>query len=153
MIDFISLTSYHNFTVSRIKSLKFAVPGRKQLLDNKFNNTLKNNTIRNKILATTVFGSKKHSTTLLQAKTGKYECRNVTASYIVQYRICYISALVLTCFRLKKGRATFFSTRNNCCEFLAFYGVNTHSVIQSPISIIKNSDKRMILQENINCCY
>ena len=24
-----------------------------------------------------------------------------------------------------------FSTRNNCCEFLGFYGVNTQSVIQS----------------------
>ena len=24
-----------------------------------------------------------------------------------------------------------FSTRNNCCEFLAFYGVNTQSIIQS----------------------
>ena len=24
------------------------------------------------------------------------------------------------------------STRNNCCEFLAFYDVNTQSVIESP---------------------
>ena len=31
----------------------------------------------------------------------------------------------------QKGRATFFSTRNNCCEFLAFYGVITQSDIQS----------------------
>ena len=38
-------------------------------------------------------------------------------------RCCYISALVLTCFRLTKGRATFFSTRNNCCEFLVSKGV------------------------------
>ena len=51
------------------------------------------------------FGSKIHSTsaemlcsmTFSQAKTGKLECRNVT----------YISALVLNCFLLKKGRATF----------------------------------------------
>ena len=28
------------------------------------------------------FGSKKRSTTLLQAKTGKHECRNVTATYM-----------------------------------------------------------------------
>ena len=27
------------------------------------------------------FGLKKHSSTLLQAKTGKHECRNVTATY------------------------------------------------------------------------
>ena len=30
-----------------------------------------------------------------------------------------------------------FSTRNNCCEFLAFYGVNTQSVIQSYIYVFK----------------
>ena len=28
------------------------------------------------------FGSKKLSTTLLQAKTGKHECQNVTAMYV-----------------------------------------------------------------------
>ena len=31
----------------------------------------------------------------------------------------------------KKGRATFFSTRKNCSEILAFYSVITQSVIQS----------------------
>ena len=46
------------------------------------------------------FGSKKRSTTLLQTKTGKHKCRNVGC--------CYILALVLTCFCLKKGHATFF---------------------------------------------
>ena len=49
------------------------------------------------------FGSKKHSTTLLQAKTGKHKCWNVKAT-----DCCYISALVLICFRLKKSRDTFF---------------------------------------------
>ena len=28
------------------------------------------------------FGSKRRSTTLLRAKTGKHECRNVTATYV-----------------------------------------------------------------------
>ena len=46
-------------------------------------------------------------------------------------RYCYISTLVLTCFRLTKGTCHTFSTRNNCCEFLASYGVNIQSVIQS----------------------
>ena len=57
------------------------------------------------------FGSKKCNTTLRQAKTSKHKCRNVTAMYLDQYSnmlCCYISALVLTCFRLTKGRATYF---------------------------------------------
>ena len=59
------------------------------------------------------FGSKKRNTTLRQAKS------------------CYcISALVLTCFRLTKGRAKLL-TRNNFCEFLASYGVTFQSVIKS----------------------
>ena len=56
-------------------------------------------------------GLKKCSTTLLQAKTVKHECRNAIATTLL---------LLLR-----------FSTRNNCCEFLAFYGVTTQSVIQS----------------------
>ena len=64
------------------------------------------------------FGSKKCSTTLCQAKINKHECRNVAAMYVC---CCYISALVLTYFRLIKSRAIFFLTRNNCCEFLASY--------------------------------
>ena len=54
-----------------------------------------------------LFWVKKCSTTLLQAKTGKHECRNVTATYICRY----VSALILTCFCLKKGRATFFDLK------------------------------------------
>ena len=48
------------------------------------------------------FGSKKRSATLRQAKTGKHECRKVTVTYY-----------------------------NNCCEFLASYGVTFQSVIKS----------------------
>ena len=47
------------------------------------------------------FWLKKRSTTFLQAKTGKHKCRNIPATW------------------------------NNCYEFLAFYGVNSQSVIQS----------------------
>ena len=65
------------------------------------------------------FGLKKHSTTLLQAKKGKHECRNVTAMCC-----CYL------CLP-EDGSCYVFSTRNNCCKFLAFYGVITQSVIQS----------------------
>ena len=45
------------------------------------------------------FGSKIRSTTLLQAKK---------VSTSAEMRYCYISALVLTCFRLMKGRTTYF---------------------------------------------
>ena len=47
-------------------------------------------------------------------------------------RCCCISTLVLTCFRLKKDRATFFTTRNNCCEFLASEGV-IFQIVMKPI--------------------
>ena len=59
------------------------------------------------------FGSKKRSTTLRQAKTGKHEGQNVK---------------LLLHFGT---RAYLFSTRNNCCEFPAFYGVTFPSVIKS----------------------
>ena len=54
------------------------------------------------------FGSKKRSTTLCQVKIGKHECQNVTD----------ISALVLTCFHLTKGRATFFRPETIVVSFL-----------------------------------
>ena len=53
------------------------------------------------------FGSKKYNTTLRQAITGKRVRRNVTCFV----RCYYISALVLTCVRLKKGRAAFFDSK------------------------------------------
>ena len=56
------------------------------------------------------FGSKKCSTTFRQAKTGKHEYRNVTATYI-------------------------FSTRNICFEFLASYGVILQNDIQPSIKL------------------
>ena len=56
------------------------------------------------------FRSKKRSTTIRQAKTGKYECRNV--------HCCYISALVLTWFHLTKGRAAFFRPKTIISSFL-----------------------------------
>ena len=52
------------------------------------------------------FGLKKRGTTLIQAKTGKQECRNVTA------------IPVLTCFRLKKGRVPFFRPETIVASFL-----------------------------------
>ena len=53
------------------------------------------------------FGSKKHSTTLLQAKTGKHECRNVTATYFGTHAYlfspdegsCYVFSTRATFFR------------------------------------------------------
>ena len=53
------------------------------------------------------FGTKIHSTTLRQVKTGKPECR-----------CCNFSALVLTCFRLMKGLATYFRPETIVAKFL-----------------------------------
>ena len=76
------------------------------------------------------FGSKKRSTTLLQEKTGKHECRNLTATYI--------SALVLICFRLKQGRATFFRPETIVANFLF--------LMVSPFKVLVNhSAKRQFL--------
>ena len=58
-----------------------------------YNNTLKDNTIRCKKLATIVSG------------------RKTSAKMQLNVRWCCISALVLNCFRLKKGRATFFDPK------------------------------------------
>ena len=76
------------------------------------------------------FGSKKHRTTLLQAKTGKHECWNVTAMYI--------SALVLTCFRLKKGRAMFFRPETIVVSFL-------HLMVLFFKVLLNHSSKRQFL--------
>ena len=59
------------------------------------------------------FGSKIRSMTLRKVKAGKHECRNALSisseiGTSAEVRCCYISALVLTCFRLTKGRATYF---------------------------------------------
>ena len=56
-------------------------------------------------------------------------CAKLNLATTLLLRCCYISVLVLTCFRLTKGRY-FFSTRNNCCEFLASYGAILQSDIQ-----------------------
>ena len=61
-------------------------------------------------------------------KNNTIRCKKLTT---IISGCCYFSALVLTCFPLTKGRAMFFLTWNNCCEFLAFYGDITQSVIQS----------------------
>ena len=53
------------------------------------------------------FGSKKRSTTLRQAETGKHECQSITATYRSEIFI-----------------------RNSYCDFLASYGVIIQSVIQ-----------------------
>ena len=83
-------------------------------------NTLSNNTIECKKLATIVSGQKTRHfrNTTLQEKTGKHECRNVTTTFIMLYNLICISALVLTCFRLTKGRAPFFRPETIVADFL-----------------------------------
>ena len=46
-------------------------------------------------------------------------------------RCCYISALVLTCFRLTEGRAMHFRPETIVDKFLASYGVTFQSVTKS----------------------
>ena len=56
------------------------------------------------------FRLKKRSTTLLQAKTGKHECRNVTATFGIR---AYL-------FSLTKGRATFLRPETIVASFMHF---------------------------------
>ena len=68
----------------------------------------KSNTIRCKKLATIVSGRKKGSMTLRQAKTGKRECRNVTACWHSCWkRIVWLTKVRATFFRLEKIVASF----------------------------------------------
>ena len=65
------------------------------------------------------FGLKKCSMTLLQAKIGKHKCRNVTQTFFdLKLHCCYISALMLTCFLLTKGRTTYFWPETIVASFL-----------------------------------
>ena len=70
------------------------------------------------------FVSIKCSTTLLQVITGEHECR---------VRCCYFSALLLTCYRLKKGRATFYRPETIVLSLL-FLMVLSFKVIFNHIS-------------------
>ena len=70
------------------------------------------------------FGSKKRRTILRLAKTGKHECRNVTATLTAIITRAYL-------FSPDQGLCYVFSTRNNCCELFASYGVIFQSVIKS----------------------
>ena len=62
-------------------------------------------------------------------KIAKHECQNATATY------CCISALVLTCFLLKKGRAMFFRPETIFVSFLNFM-VLLPKVLFNNISIL-----------------
>ena len=86
------------------------------------------------------FWSKKCSTTLRQAKTSKHERRNVTATYI--------SALVLTCFRLTKGHAMFFRPERIVASFL-------HLMVLLFKVLLNHSLKRQFLLFHcrMSCCF
>ena len=84
-----------------------------------FDNTLKNNTIRCKELTTIVSGRK-----------------NVARPFFRQKQVSTSGTLLLHfgtrayLFRCEEGPCYVFSTRNNCCEFLASDGVIFQSVIK-----------------------
>ena len=95
------------------------------------------------------FGSKICSTTLRQAKTDKHECRNITAIWNITTTVFRHLCLPVFAWRRvvlrlllhfgtraflflpDEGSCYIFSTRNNCCQFLAPYCVNIQSVTQS----------------------
>ena len=83
------------------------------------------------------FQSKKRSTTLLQAKTGKHKCRNITAT-----------ALVLTCFSLKKGCATYFRPETIIVSFLHLMVILFKVLSFIIISVIDVASKGMLAREN-----
>ena len=74
------------------------------------------------------FGSKKRSTTLIQAKTGKDECQNGRATYVGTLLLHFGTHAYL--FLPEEGSCYVFSTRNNYSEFLASDGVIFKSVIK-----------------------
>ena len=94
------------------------------------------------------FWPKKRCTTFRQAKTGKHECRNVTATYR------YISALALTCFRLTKGRATFFRPGTIVASFLhllvLFFKVLFNEASKCQFAVLHFSIKFEAVNKNIN---
>ena len=64
----------------------------------------------------------------------KYNSIHINTIVSEQYlHCCYISAFVLTCFRLNEGSCYIFSTQNKCCKFLASCGVMIQSVTQSSL--------------------
>ena len=75
------------------------------------------------------FESKICSMTLCQAKTSKHECQNVRAIYVAVISHWFNTRAYL--FSPDKGSGNLFSTQNNCCQFLASYGVVIQSVTQS----------------------
>ena len=95
------------------------------------NNTLFNNTIECKKLATIVSGWKNVARPFLRCKHVRNSAEMLLCMYV---RYCYISALLLTCFLLKKGRATFFWTETIITSFL-------HSMVLLPKVLLNHSFK------------
>ena len=75
-------------------------------------NHFENNTIRYTKLATSVSGRKNVARPFVRRQQV-----NTSAELVP---CCYISALVLTCYRLTKGRATFFQPETIVVSFLHF---------------------------------
>ena len=67
------------------------------------------------------FGSKISRTTFRQVKTSKHECRNTIATYFGTR--AYLASS-------DEGSCYVVSTRNNCYESLASYGVIIQNVFQ-----------------------
>ena len=78
-----------------------------QYLELWLNNTLNNNTIKCKTLATIVSGREYVARLFIRRK-------QISTSVEI---FCYISALVLTCFRMTKGRAMYFQPETIVASF------------------------------------
>ena len=88
------------------------------------------------------FGSKKRSTTLLQAKTVKHECRNATV--VALYVAVAFRHSCLTVFAWRRVVLRF-PTRKNCCEFLASDTVIFQSVIKPGHMITRGKSRNKSL--------
>ena len=75
------------------------------------------------------FGSKKRCTSLRQAKSDNHECQNLTENVFSTLALYFSTRAYL--FSPEEGSCYVFSYWNNCCEFLATYGVIFQSDIQS----------------------
>ena len=104
-----------------------------------YNNTLKSKTIRCKKLPTIVSGRKKVARPFVRRKQVRTSA---------EIRCCYLWAQVLPCFRLTKGRATFFPPETIAASFLhhmvLFYKVIFNHTKNKPFVLDELLSKNMM---------
>ena len=107
--------------------------------EERFNKTLKNNTIRCKKLAIIVLGRKNVAWRFFRRKQGSMSAEML----LLLLMLCRMPLLLHfgTCaylFSPEEGSCYVFSTQNNCCQFLASDGVIFQSVIKPLCNYLQN---------------